>query len=61
LYILYIVGDRTEPSVPLLVSFGVDIPPLMETLNFLWERKELISLSRLDGAVGIATSYWLDD
>jgi hypothetical protein len=29
------------------ISLGVDISPSTETLNFLWERKEPISLIRL--------------
>jgi hypothetical protein len=43
-YILYRVGDRTEPyGTPACISLGVDILPSTETLNFLYERKELIS------------------
>jgi hypothetical protein len=45
---LYNVGDRTEPcGAAACISLGVDISPSAETLNFLRERKELISLIRL--------------
>jgi adenine-specific DNA methylase len=45
IYILYRVGDRTEPcGTPAYISLGVDISPSTETLNFLFERKELLSL-----------------
>jgi hypothetical protein len=47
--ILYNMGGRLEPcGTPACISVGVDISlPSTETLNFLWERKELISLIRL--------------
>jgi hypothetical protein len=46
LYILYNV-DRTENCGTLAcMSLGVDNAPSTETLNFLWQRKELISLIR---------------
>jgi hypothetical protein len=42
---IYRVGDRTEPcGTPAFTSLGVDISSSTETLNFLFERKELISL-----------------
>jgi hypothetical protein len=47
MYKLYRVGDRTEPCGTLACMysyFGVDIPPSTETMNFLCERNELISL-----------------
>jgi hypothetical protein len=48
IYILYKVGDRTEPcGTPAYISLGVGISPMNETLNFLWERKEPISLIRV--------------
>jgi hypothetical protein len=48
IYILYNVGNRPEPCGTLAyISLGVEILPSTETLNFLWEQKELISLSRL--------------
>jgi hypothetical protein len=46
LYILY-NANRTEHCGTLAcMSPGVDIPPSTETLNFLWQRKELIGLIR---------------
>jgi hypothetical protein len=48
IYSLYNVGDRTEPyGTPACISLGVDILPSTETLNFLCERKELLSLNGL--------------
>jgi hypothetical protein len=44
-YLLYNVGDRTEPCS--YISLGVGISPSAETPNFLWERKEIMSLTRL--------------
>jgi hypothetical protein len=42
------VGNRTEPcGTPAFISLGVDILPSTDTLNFLCERNELISLIRL--------------
>jgi hypothetical protein len=42
------VGHRTEPcSIPVCISLGAGISPSTETLNFLRERKEPISLIRL--------------
>jgi hypothetical protein len=49
LYILYLytVGDRTEPcGTPGCISLTIDILP-SETLNFLWKRKEQLSLIKL--------------
>jgi hypothetical protein len=41
--------DRTESCGTLaLISLGVDISPSTDTLNSLLERKELISLSRIN-------------
>jgi hypothetical protein len=38
----------TEPcGSPACISLGIDILPLTEASNFLWQRKELLSLSRL--------------
>jgi hypothetical protein len=48
LYILYNVGGRTESyGTPDCIFLSVGISPSTETLNFLWERKEPISLIRL--------------
>jgi hypothetical protein len=48
IYVLYHVGDRTESwGTSACISLGVEILPSSETLNFLCERKELISLIRL--------------
>jgi hypothetical protein len=45
IYILYRLGDRTETcGSRACISLGVDISPSTETLNFLFERKELMSL-----------------
>jgi hypothetical protein len=45
---LYKVGDRTEPcGTPACISLAVDISPSTETLNFLCERKELMSFIKL--------------
>jgi hypothetical protein len=44
---LYNEGNRTEPcGTPACISLGVYISPSAWTLNFLWERKEIISLLR---------------
>jgi hypothetical protein len=38
-YILYYVGERTEPcGTPACISLGTDISPSTETFNFLWEK-----------------------
>jgi hypothetical protein len=43
IYILYSVGDTTEPiSSPSCIALGVDIPIFTQTLNFLYQRKEAI-------------------
>jgi hypothetical protein len=48
MYILKSVGDRTEPcGTPACITLGVDISPSTETLNFICERKEPISLIKL--------------
>jgi hypothetical protein len=48
MYILYNVGDRTEPcGTPDCIFLGVNMSPPIEALNFLSERKELMSLIRL--------------
>jgi hypothetical protein len=48
MYNLYRVGDRVEPSGTLAcTSWGVDISPSTEILNFLLERNELRSQSIL--------------
>jgi hypothetical protein len=39
------------------ISLGVDISPSTETLNFLCERKELISFTRLIGNFGLGNLY----
>jgi hypothetical protein len=39
------------------ISLGVYISPSTETLNFLWERKELISLTRLIGNFNLDNVY----
>jgi hypothetical protein len=45
MYKLYRVGDRTEPcDIRACMYLGVDISPSTETLKFLCERNELISL-----------------
>jgi hypothetical protein len=47
-YKLYSVGDRTETcGTPTFIYLGVDISPSTETLNFLYERNELMSSIRL--------------
>jgi hypothetical protein len=47
-YRLYNVGDRPEScGNPGHISVGIDISPLTETLNFLWERKELTSFTSI--------------
>jgi hypothetical protein len=47
MYKLYSVADRTEPcGTPAFISLRVDISPFTETLNFLCERNEVISLIR---------------
>jgi hypothetical protein len=44
MYKLDNVAARTEPcSTPAFISLGVDISPSTQTLNFLFERNELIS------------------
>jgi hypothetical protein len=49
IYILNSVGDRTEPcGTPALIILGVDISPSTKTENFLLERKEIMSLIKLD-------------
>jgi hypothetical protein len=45
IYKLYRVGDRTEPcGTPACMYLGVEFSPSTDTLNFRWERNELISL-----------------
>jgi hypothetical protein len=45
---VYNVGDRTQPcGTSAYISLGIDISPSTKALNFLWERKELISLFKL--------------
>jgi hypothetical protein len=47
LYILKTGGDKTEPcGTPACISLGVGISPSTEPLNFLYERKEPISLNK---------------
>jgi hypothetical protein len=44
MYKLFNVGARTEPcGTPAFISLDVDISPSTQTLNFLFERNELIS------------------
>jgi hypothetical protein len=40
-------GRNLVAPLHICISLGVDISPLTKTLNFLWERKELISVIRL--------------
>jgi hypothetical protein len=48
IYMLYKVGDRTEPwGTSARISLGIDISPSTETLNLLRERKELMSWIKL--------------
>jgi hypothetical protein len=48
IYILKRVGGKTEPcGTPTCITLGVDISPSTETLNFLCERKEPMSLIKL--------------
>jgi hypothetical protein len=48
IYMLKSVGERTETcGTPACITLGVGISPSTETLNFLWERKEPMSLIRL--------------
>jgi hypothetical protein len=52
------VRDRTEPCGTLAcISLCIDISPSTETLNFLIERKELISLVRLIENFDVDDSY----
>jgi hypothetical protein len=45
MYLPQKVGDRTEScGTPICISFGADISSSTGTLNFLYERRELISL-----------------
>jgi hypothetical protein len=49
IYRLYRVGDRTERcGTPACISRGGDSLPLTITLNFLFERNEIISFIKLD-------------
>jgi hypothetical protein len=42
------IGDKTELcGTPACITLGVDISPYTETLNFLCERNEPISLKKL--------------
>jgi hypothetical protein len=42
------VGERTEPcGTPASIYLGVDNSPTIQTLNFLWDRKEQISYIKL--------------
>jgi hypothetical protein len=45
---LYKVRDKTEPWGTPRISLGVDISPSTETLNLRCERKELMSLIKVD-------------
>jgi hypothetical protein len=48
MYRLYRVGERMEPcGTPACIFRGVDSSPSTITLNFQWERNELISLIKL--------------
>jgi hypothetical protein len=48
IYMLYKVGDRTEPwGTSALISLDVDISPCTETLNLRCERKELMNFIKL--------------
>jgi hypothetical protein len=48
MYKMYSVGDRTEPcGTPACMYLSVDISPSTETLNFLSERNEPISLIKV--------------
>jgi hypothetical protein len=48
MHMLERVGERTEPcGTPACITLGVDISPSTETLNFLCDRKELISIIKL--------------
>jgi hypothetical protein len=48
MYRLKRVGEGTEPcGTPTCITLGVDISPSTETLNFIFDRKELISLIKL--------------
>jgi hypothetical protein len=46
IYILCSVGNRTEQHCgnSAFICHGIDISPLVETLNFLWGRKEVVSI-----------------
>jgi hypothetical protein len=56
MYKLYRVRDRTKPCGTLACMYlGVDISPSTETLNFLYERNEPISVIKL------VENYNLDD
>jgi hypothetical protein len=58
MYILKRVGERTEPcGTPACITLGIDNSPSTETLNFLYERKELISLIKLVKSSNLDSLY----
>jgi len=58
MYKLYNVGARTEPCVtPACVFLGVESLPSTETLDFLLDRYELMSLIKLVGNCNFDSSY----
>ena len=58
MYKLYNIGDRTEPwGTPAFISLGVDVSPSTETLNFLLERNDLISLTVLTEKFNLSNLY----
>ena len=58
MYKLYNIGFRTKPwGTPACISLGFDISPLTETLNFLLERNELISLTMLTEKCNLSNVY----
>jgi len=57
-YKLFSVEARTEScGNPASVYLGLDIFPSTETLNFLWDRYELISFIKLTGSCNFNNLY----
>jgi hypothetical protein len=51
--------NRTEQrcGTSAFISYGIDISPLVESLNFVWERKELGSIVILLVKIPVYTIY----
>jgi len=55
----YKCGVRTEPcNAPACVSVGVKISPLTETLKFLFERKDVISLNIMNEKFNFSNLFY---